>query len=1251
MKQEKAEIAFRLRSIREADTKPQVFLNGSYRGTAAKIAQQLKHESNKYGWLTDSIRFEQEIPLSTNNLEKLRDRLSTMVPKLETVLTLQIPKPNVDLPSKENILALVEQETEAKNVLELNRDSTNSSLEKVLHNAPVEQVRAIIRAVESLFSTVKSIKARPLSWITLAVQDMLSDNDRPWRELHRTTTQTLKGLRERVRSIDRQEVIASSSVDRRKLLSDAITLRQYFDRGGRIRRPWFLNDKIVKNNAHLIENVTIDGCACDSVNTLRMLIEYLLVERDIEYGWILWNGKAEKHETSLLLQVTELEEHLEALTIVVSLFDHLTKAKNTVRQISGIVEPVWHEVHTIEEFLDNCRLVEAKHRIDETQKTFHAIIQKLHRLWKMDNSHPITQEIISAVERRDVESYEKKILCLHELLELSGQANWVKTSLDQLMQVAPNFARELKETAQDEKWIERLHNVEQAWNWARAHSWLRDFLNAEDASSLERRAKQIEDDERDNLAKLAATQAWRFCFQRLKEEHRRRLVGWQQAVKKVGKGTGKHAHRHRRDAQRQLNKCREAVPAWVMPLHRLWETIEPSPGMFDIIIVDEASQCGLDSLPLTYLGKKLLVVGDDQQISPESGFVSGDIITRLRQQYLHDFEHAESFDRESSLFDHGKRRFGNRIVLREHFRCMPEIIRFSNDLCYHDTPLIPLRQYPPERLEPLQIVHVPSGYREGEGSRVVNRPEAEQLVHQVVNCCRDPRYEEKTMGVITLQGDAQAALIEGMLVKELGAEEMEKRKLICGNPYHFQGDERHVIFLSMVAAPNERIGTFTKEGDRRRFNVAASRAEDQMWLFHTVTMNDLSDTCLRKRLLEYFLDPQSQISWALGEEAEQLRERAYSANRLIENPPKPFGSWFELDVCLAIAQKGYRVIPQYPIGGKFIDLVIEGKESQLAVECDGDHWHGVEQYERDMERQRKLERSGWQFHRIRECEFNANPETALESLWSQLTQQKILPIGSHQGSTDIKTGNTVNPQNYTHSPFLDKNERDHSITDSEPLEQASKKEEVGTFNNSEVASSESGQNKQLPNIQFAPEPTANELEFNGLQTTYLHWTPVSLADPRFATVDQIIEGLVAIISAEGPIVCHRAYFLYARAVDPPIMRVGGQIRSIFNRAIRKAVKQRVIEYRDEHDAGNDVLLWVVRRLGTQPIWIRTRGDRDFDEIPPAELGVMMKYLYDRESILETEHLFRAILDRYETQRLTSNIRNRLLKIKATYIGK
>ena len=299
----------------------------------------------------------------------------------------------------------------------------------------------------------------------------------------------------------------------------------------------------------------------------------------------------------------------------------------------------------------------------------------------------------------------------------------IEKDLKKLRDPLPRLVDSLETTCDEPYWEERIQHIDDAWHWAQARYWIEDYIRREDVPALAKRAKQIEDEVNGIIAKLASLHAWSFCFSRLKEDHRRHMEAWQQSMRRLGKGTGKHAHRHRREAQGHLNKCREVVPAWVMPLYRVWDTVSPAPGMFDVIIVDEASQCGFEALPLFYLGKKILIVGDDKQISPDAVGVPQDAVHRIMEEFLYDFNFKSSFDITSSLFDHGKLRYGTeRITLREHFRCMPEIIRFSNDLCYSDTPLIPLRQYGPNRLPPLDHVFVRGGYREGKGSRTVNSP-------------------------------------------------------------------------------------------------------------------------------------------------------------------------------------------------------------------------------------------------------------------------------------------------------------------------------------------------------------------------------------------------------------------------------------------------------------------------------------------------------------------------------------------------
>ena len=225
----------------------------------------------------------------------------------------------------------------------------------------------------------------------------------------------------------------------------------------------------------------------------------------------------------------------------------------------------------------------------------------------------------------------------------------------------------------------------------------------------------------------------------------------------------------------------------------------------------------------------------------------------------------------------------------------------------------------------------------------------------------------------SLQGAAQAKLIQNKLLNVLGAEIMEERKIICGDAYSFQGDERDVIFLSLVAAKGPtRITALADEKARQRFNVAVSRAKDQLWLMHSITINELSNRDdMRYQLLSYMANP-------LKEETESNRSKCESE--------------FERQVFDDITAKGYRVIPQYEVAGYRIDLVIVGDKTKLAVECDGDYWHtSPEDQERDFQRERVLQRAGWTFWRILGSTYYFNRVKALESLWKKLDDMDIQP--------------------------------------------------------------------------------------------------------------------------------------------------------------------------------------------------------------------------------------------------------------------
>lgn len=332
--------------------------------------------------------------------------------------------------------------------------------------------------------------------------------------------------------------------------------------------------------------------------------------------------------------------------------------------------------------------------------------------------------------------------------------------------------------------------------------------------------------------------------------------------------------------------------------------------------------------------------------------------------------------------------FPDTVRLTEHFRCMPEIIGWCSDQFY-DRSLRPLRQYGPGRLDPLRVEFVPGAYPEGRSDNIYNPVEAKQIVAKMQELLADPRYATRTFGVITLRGTAQAQQISKLVAENIDAPTIVKHKIRIGTPADFQGDERDVVLLSMVTIRGARLMRGTN--DQRRFNVAASRASDQLWLFTSITPDQLKSGDLRLSLLSYMLSPPAvNVHQPIPILTGVTGRREHEA----------FDTLFEQRVYLRIKARGYTVAPQVKVGRKRIDLVVYGSHSSLAVECDGDYWHGdIDTQVLDIRREQELARTGWQFWRIGESMFARDPDAALEPLWTALAARGIEPLSDNGAAT------------------------------------------------------------------------------------------------------------------------------------------------------------------------------------------------------------------------------------------------------------
>jgi very-short-patch-repair endonuclease len=329
------------------------------------------------------------------------------------------------------------------------------------------------------------------------------------------------------------------------------------------------------------------------------------------------------------------------------------------------------------------------------------------------------------------------------------------------------------------------------------------------------------------------------------------------------------------------------------------------------------------------------------------------------------------YDGKTSVYDLAQQSFGGTIRLLEHFRCVPDIIQFSNHFCYGGE-IRPLREEGASRLRPHLVAH-----RVANGSvrNGVNKNEALEVASLVSAICKLEEYAECTIGVISMVGTAQALYVDSVLRKRLSIAEYQRRKVLCGNASQFQGDERDVIFLSMVDAPaGSPLHLRQRDDARKVFNVAASRARDQLWVVHSlVPGRDLKPGDLRLRLIAHAEDP-SVLRPRPGREREKFR------------------SELEKEVFLDLSQAGHRPVQHHAVGETVIDLVVEGERGQrVAIQCDGDRVETLESIEEEMEHQQTLRRLGWHFIRVRGSEFFRDRTRTVRKLLRRLAEREILP--------------------------------------------------------------------------------------------------------------------------------------------------------------------------------------------------------------------------------------------------------------------
>lgn len=509
-----------------------------------------------------------------------------------------------------------------------------------------------------------------------------------------------------------------------------------------------------------------------------------------------------------------------------------------------------------------------------------------------------------------------------------------------------------------------------AWRVAQARTWLGSLYQGPSVESLMEDMSRKEAERKDVTLRLIHSLAYTHLKENRPDSARRHLADWLEAIKKIGKGTGKKAPRYIATARAMLPQAMGAVPVWIMPLHRVFQNFVPGQSEpFDVVIVDESSQCDLLSVGVLALARQAVIVGDDKQTSPNRVGIDESMFGELQNRYIGDFGDRALYGPNESLYSLATRAFGSVIQLREHYRCVPEIIEYSNR--FYDGNIQPLRERThPQIGDPLHAVYCEDCVSRKAGNFRVNEGEARRIVDTLVECLQKPEYADLSFGIVTFMSGDQKKIIQNELLERVSVQDIEKHRIRVGYPPDFQGDERDVVFISMVthisaSTEGARVYAATSTMYQQWANVAVSRARDQLWVFYSMDYRALNPNDVRRGIIEYVAGYREET-------------RAEDKFALVESD-------FERDVLRDILRHGYDVQPQYQVGRYRIDFVVTlAPGYRLAIECDGDSYHGLDRQDSDLRRQRVLERQGWNFWRIRASEYYLDPGASMMPLWSRL---------------------------------------------------------------------------------------------------------------------------------------------------------------------------------------------------------------------------------------------------------------------------
>lgn len=402
-----------------------------------------------------------------------------------------------------------------------------------------------------------------------------------------------------------------------------------------------------------------------------------------------------------------------------------------------------------------------------------------------------------------------------------------------------------------------------------------------------------------------------------------------------------------------------ALPVWLVNLSDLHRVLPLEDALFDLVIIDEASQCDIASaLPALERAKRAVVTGDPKQLRHVS------FLSRARQAEFAahrglDEAERERFDfRGTSLVDLATATLADQsavVFLDEHFRSRPEIIGFSNREFYRGGLVVMTGLREADRVDEAPLVL--RRCRGERGANGVNPAEVDLVLAQLDEVAARAGAP-LSVGILSPFRDQVDAIQKRIEAREDLARLLDRHGLLVGTAHSFQGEERDVMILSLALDDRSPAASFRFLGQEDVFNVSITRARVQNRVICSFDPGRAGAGLVARYLSEV-----------------AAHDTAGGTGR-VGSPPEP--SWGEL--IGALEGRGFEVAAKVPLGGTRIDLVVRKGGRSVGIDLIGFPGDEDGEGEPPGRRRTRLRRAGVALFPLPYVEWRYRQAAVLEDL-------------------------------------------------------------------------------------------------------------------------------------------------------------------------------------------------------------------------------------------------------------------------------